>query len=207
MVMGLLLDKFYKHYKNVEKLPITQIPSIIQENDKNLMYQPYYKLTKKNNYLFIGPKVVTLSNVNEYAGWEKFLLEFNKVIHVMKDINFIHNITQVSLRYISFFENTDIFEKIKLKVNYEEKEFRSTNTFFRIEINKDEIISILQLSNSANFINKHGSLFDIDNIKKPNNKNFDAITDFINNSHTREKKIFFGLLKEEYLQQTFKPLY
>ena len=65
----------------------------------------------------------------------------------------------------------------------------------------------LQLANNANNQNRLGSIIDIDTFRDHDlEKFFSKKEEIINRGHTKEKELFYSLLKEDFLN-TLNPIY
>ncbi len=70
------------------------------------------------------------------------------VLSKVENIKIINTIERIGIRYINFFE-TNIFEKINLKVYLEEDDIQYNNTIVRTDIEQGEFKSTLQTANNA----------------------------------------------------------
>jgi len=211
-VFGIVFKAIKDRYPNVNPLPILQIPEEIRHKDPNLINQPHYKVTNDTYSVLLGPKVITLSSPREYVGWDNFIREIVDLYNRISAVDVIKQIERLGLRYINVF-SFDIYEKINLSVNLGDRPIASNNTFIRAEIPSDNFVSILQIVNKAsgNVENKpfSGSVIDIDTYTTQNLNNFfsdSKYLDLIIKGHEEEKKIFFALLKSDFLE-SLNPLY
>jgi uncharacterized protein (TIGR04255 family) len=128
------------------------------------------------------------------------------VLSKVENIKIINTIERIGIRYINFFE-TNIFEKINLKVYLEEDEIQYNNTIVRTEIEQGEFKSTLQTANNAIINEKIGSIIDIDTFTTNNLESFfSRKIEIIEAGHLKEKELFFSLLKTEFLN-TLHPKY
>jgi uncharacterized protein (TIGR04255 family) len=141
------------------------MPEFIRLQDPELKYQPYYKLLDDNFWVQIGSNVISISNVETYAGWDTFSQRVKEVIRYLSDSKIVTKITRFGIRYIDFFK-LDIFEKINLKITLNENLFLAERISFQSSIIKDNSLINLQISNNVNVsmngIDSMGSIIDID---------------------------------------------
>lgn len=210
-IFGILYNDIKTNYTGLKKLPILEIPESIRLNDVNLQYAPYYKLNKDNFILQIGAKVLSIAITEKYLSWNDFKNEILEIFRIVKQLNIINTIDRIGMRYLNLF-NLDIFQKIKFKMQLDEKEIINTQkNIIRLELLNDNINQIIQLSNNSDFkiSNRllHGSIIDIDtfitnidSLDKVNESFFDVM-------HEYEKKLFFSYLKDDFLKNELNPEY
>ena len=210
-VFGVIYNKVKEKFSAFEKLPILQIPEAIRSTDPVLIYSPHYKLRSGDFILQIGPKVVSFANVDKYCGWEIFYKEIKCMFDKVYALGIVEKVTRLGLRYINVFSEMNIFERSDLKVVLKEKqllEYVSLNIKLPCNgfLNTLIMASGAQLLSSANKVMK-GSVIDIDTELTDVKVDFyDKMDEIINNAHIEEKKLFFSILKEEYIK-TLNPEY
>jgi uncharacterized protein (TIGR04255 family) len=205
-VFGLIYSVLQKDFQKVETLPILQLPDIVRASDPNLKYKPYYKISNENFVIQIGPDVISISSFPKYLGWESFSKIIFDALTKIESVGIINVIERIGIRYINFFE-TNVFEKVNLKVCIGTDDILYKNTIIRTEIEQGEFNSTLQVANNAIINDKLGSIIDIDSFVT---KNLDAFfsrkTELINAGHLKEKELFYSLLKPEFLN-SLNPTY
>lgn len=203
-VFGVIYNDLKDLYKEVEQLPILQIPEFVRVHDSNLAFQPHYRLKKGNYILQIGPKVISLAIVNEYLGWEEYLKEILTVFERIKKIDFITKVSRFGLRYINIFE-IDILDQTNLKIMVSDREIHNKETFIKTSFQEKGFQTVLQVGNNlvlqvSDAVPIIGSIIDVDVSKEIGSSDFfNDIDSLLNEAHVVEKEQFFGLLKQEYL--------
>lgn len=211
-VLGILLEKFRGKYPQIEALPISNLPEAIRNSDPGLHYAPLYKLSNDQFIIQIGSKVLTVSCANGYTGWGPFLDIIHDAFKQVSDAGVAEEVSRIGLRYINFFANgLDIFEKVNNKVCGEKSYLIGNNSLIRTEINEGGFSHILQISNFGsrhnNEVEEKGSVIDIDISKTVGLENFfSSINDQATNLHDVAKKVFFGLLTQDFID-TLSPKY
>ncbi len=210
-IFGIIYQDFRNEFPGpVEKLPILQLPEAIRSNDPNLIYQPYYKLSSGDLILQVGPRVASLSNVRNYMGWEIFSQKIKEAFLKFEKLKIIRNVERSGVRYINFFK-LDIFDNINLQVILNGSPLKALQTTLKAEIGDGKFINRLQIVNNAqasieNEIIK-GSVIDIDTFSEGISGSFFGEMEFLlEEGHNIEKKLFFVLLKPEFLN-TLNPEY
>jgi len=201
-IFGVIYQEIKDDFPKLENLPITQLPEQMRK-DINLLYKAYYKLTNKNFVFRVGPKMVSVSNIEEYAGWNNFSKKFYKCYSKIEKLKIIDKIVRLGMRYIDFYE-FDIFDKVNLNINKENQPLQSNDIFIRTLLERGRFKQTLQVSNNAEMQLKlglkKGSVIDIDTyIENSNIKN--NMKELIEKGHIAQKELFFSLLKPEFLQE------
>lgn len=192
-------------------LPILQLPESVREQDPNLKYHAYHKLVNGNFVLDIGPRVLTFRNIPPYEGWTQWSKFFYSVLGSIEQTKVLDIIERIGLRYVNLF-NGNIFNKVKVDVNIDNKTITDASTNIKTEILDEKFIKILQVGNSVNMVKDgkmiNGSIIDIDclyNVSGSLNF-FDNYHEIIEDAHNKEKELFFSLLEDSFLQE-LKPQY
>lgn len=209
-IFGIIYNAFKNEFPNIEKLPILQLPDAIRSRDPQFTYAPHYRISFENYIFQVGPKVFSLANVNIYAGWETFYEKIKNVFEKIYSLNIIKDIHRLGLRYINFFPAVNIFEKSDLKILLKDNIFvNEVNLLINLPTN-GFVNTLRMVSDTEIEISKkqNGSVIDIDT-SLVSSKKMDSFTDMaqiIKDAHTEEKKLFFSLLKDEYVK-TLNPEY
>lgn len=208
-IFGVIYNEFKDDYLSVQELPILQLPELIRKQDPILKYKPCYKLTSKDEkFLFqIGARVISLINLNPYSGWDIFFLKSNNLIQRVEKLDIVSAYTRIGIRYINGFD-CNIFEKINLSLNMDGKFLGDLETSIRLAVPTTQFTSTLQIANNAQVTKPggvaKGSIISIDTYTENPSKD---IVDVIVDGHLYGKKLFFALLKEEFIKKELSPEY
>jgi uncharacterized protein (TIGR04255 family) len=203
-VYGLLYNELKGYYSKFEKLPILQIPEEIRKNDPSFTFKPLYKMTSNNYSLSIGHRVVTLGCNKSYIGWEDFFKRLETTVETIKSIGLTDKILRVGIRYINFFD-LNIFDKINLNISKEGNQFNPEQLNIRAEVRSGNYRNTLQISDRVEIVREgkvqSGSIIDIDTFIEHDDENniYANLISLIKEGHQKEKELFFGLLKKDYL--------
>lgn len=154
--------------------------------------------------------------INEYIGWTEYFLFIKKVINRLTEQKIILGFGRIGIRYISEFPNIDIFDKLNLSFKMSGLNNAISNGNFRIEWqdsyhqiianigSKLPISSIIETSEGkAEYV----SLIDLDIIvQKLEIVKNESLFELLDDIHTKQKEIFFGLLQDDFLA-TLNPEY
>lgn len=210
-VFGIIYQEFEKDFPGkVEKLPILQLPEPIRAVDPNLIHQPYYKLSAGNLVFQIGPRVTSLSNLKEYMGWENLAAKLKELFSRLQKLRVVKAVEGLRFRYVNLFKD-DVYNNINLRILMNDQPLRTLRKTLRAELDDNGFITILQIANPATVKIKNqstkGSVIDID-VTHPAFETdfFEDMENILEKAHNIEKKLFFSLLKTEFLN-TLSPEY
>lgn len=208
-IFGLVYSKLLQDFPDYEALPILQLPEVVRNNDLNFEFAPHYKFKNERYQINVGPKVIAIINPNPYSGWNDYYDVIQKIIKDLAALNFIKTITRIGVRYIDFFDKINIFDHLEFNVvNFP---FSSDQTSFATTFLHDNFITNLQVSNANQILVNgdqfSGSIFDSDTyIEEAIEFDQSEILKVINSVHNLEKKIFYTLIKNEFIA-TLNPEY
>ncbi len=205
-IFGMIYNVLQDDFPKVENLPILQLPEAVRASDPNFRFKPHFRISNEKFVTQIGPDVLTISSYPKYTGWNEFSQQIFSILDRIHKAEIINSVIRIGIRYINFFDN-DIFNDIDLKICIGDNDIAYKNTIVRTEIEQDSFKSSLQVANNANHNNKLGSIIDIDTFSESNLKDFFANKEsLISGGHTKEKELFYSLLKEDFLK-TLNPTY
>ncbi len=213
VVMGIFYNALKGEFSKLEELPLLQMPEAIRNQDANLKYKAVHKLIGDGVDVQIGPRVVSINGRNEsgYMRWGSYSKVVFDVIKKVFTTGAIDKVERIGVRYISFFPDLNVYEKIRLLVDLEERSnITQGNTSFVTEIQEEEVVSRLSIQNHATF-NRNGkpvgtgSVVDIDSYCTDHWDNHDVVIKTIEDCHRKEKRLFFSLLKDDFLR-SMKPV-
>lgn len=195
---------------SLKQLPVQQIPEQIRLQDPNLKYQALHRLQKENITLSIGPRTLIFGNNKDYLGWNDWSTFFHSVLDEVEDTGILEKVDRIGLRYINIFDG-NILENTNIELFINSNRLLNETSNLRTELHDSGFIKILQVGNAVNIVanNKHrtGSIIDIDCIYNFNNENFfENYTELVNTAHDMEKRLFFDLLRADFID-SLKPDY
>jgi uncharacterized protein (TIGR04255 family) len=192
--------------ETVEGLPILQIPEALRDSDENLKFAPHYKTILNGLTLQFGGGVIAVSAPMPYQGWATFKPEIEKIFGCLFEhsAGLLTNITRIGQRTINFFED-DILQNtlytVNSPINYEKQQYHYLD-YYR---DGDDLSVRIIIANQANYQTLIGSVIDVDahiDCKNTSSKpELCYLMGAMERSHTESKKVFFKLLKNEFIEQ------
>ncbi len=215
-IIGIVYQKLKgQGYTAPKSLPIMQLPENIRKVDTNLRFAPYFIIGKGDIQISLGPRVLAIIHKGIYNGWSEYYNETNDVISSLSEISLFKNISRIAVRYINFFDKKDnLFNEKDL--DFEVKmpfESNSANTSYSSIIQCDNYLSLLKVQLDCeiiiNNLKTSGTLIDIDTFQEYKDDVFSEfqIKDKIIKAHNIEKKIFFNLLKKDFVVNKLGGIY
>jgi uncharacterized protein (TIGR04255 family) len=213
-VFGIFYSKLNDRYPVANALDIKKkfSPEVIKKAPE-FKYKPHHQLRSQNPEsnirVNIGPNVISIVSKGKYLGWKKYSEDIHFVLKKMQKINFIEDFVRLGIRYMNFFEG-DILENTELEINLEGQHLNSSWTQIIYEYNLDQYKNRINVWNNSiaerNNQNVYGTLIDIDTVY---NKLFGKgdVIKIIEKGHDIEKKLFYSLLKKEFVDNTLHPVY
>lgn len=212
LIYSLLQNRQEGKVLQIEKLPILNLPEEIRKTDPNLRNKPCYKINYGEFYILIGLFGVALGVNPPYKGWKafkEFSIDFLDLL--VKGNIVIKGLSAITLKYLDFFSDVNIFEKINCEVLLNNKKITTIPTIFRTEIPINDFTEVLQITNGVHLrnqalkINNDGSLIEISLFRR--NVSVENFSQVIEDAHFNQKESFFGLLSNEYLKSSFNIEY
>lgn len=212
VILGLIYQELGKQYPKVVKLPIVELPEVIRKNDPSLIYKPYHQLKDQAGQYTVlsSPNLIAITCVSPYTGWEKFSARVREAFAAVEKIGLVDKGVRLGVRYVNVFKEENICANLNLAMTYNSSQVVEENVSMRIGVPVEQFFATISVDNSAAWSSDgskavKGSVIDID--LAFNNIDPAGIVEKIEKAHELEKKIFFSLLKEDYLKQKFNPKY
>lgn len=214
-IYAIIYGKFLQDYPLKGKFENLVLSEMIRKSNNDLKYSPCYRFQNDDLILHFGSHVFsiinyeTLSNSKGYIGWDTFFTKAQEIFNTLFEKNVIKVLERGSIRYVDFFQDINIFEKINLKLNYpnstNSEEYSKENILFRNEFTHDDFKHIISISNHAEYGTLKGSCIDLD-IIRDSEINQSNLFEIMEKGHKLEKELFFGLLEDSFLK-SLKPQY
>lgn len=177
-----------------------------------------------NQYLFYNDKIkvelkpnsIFFNCLEQYIGWENYIEEIKKFIEQLSKAGVIEVFNRIGIRYISHYPEIDIRKCVKFTFTFGMPQVVSNSFGFRTEFLYDNLKILLNMNNNLPVILNNQtneikplSIIDLDLIDdnfEIESQNLEELIDKIDSVHSKEKEVFFNILKEEFLQ-TLNPIY
>lgn len=192
------------------KLEKGNIPDEIKKQDEKFKYAADYILSNDEYLISFTVNSISFEHNSEYKYWRNYFPFIKDSLEKIFKLGFINKIERCGVRYGSILDDINPDNALavipSIQINGIQSIFAGFQSYFKTE----NSILLLQITPNSKLL-KHdkerkGLYIDIDaasvNDLKPSNE----VYTIIDNLHTDLKKLFFGLLKREFIQ-SLNPTY
>lgn len=197
--------------QDLPNLEVGKIPQELKANQEQFKFAADYTLKNDDYSLSFSTNSISFEHISEYKYWPTYFAFIKNCLDKVFELKFIEKIERCGVRYGSILDGLHnpkdvLIDLPKLEINNLSSNFAGFQSIFKTEN------STLYLQISANAkLNKGnvlrtGLYIDIDSSYsktiQPNNE----IYSILDKLHKDQKELFFGLLKEDFIQ-TLNPKY
>jgi uncharacterized protein (TIGR04255 family) len=210
-LQGLLFAQIRKKYPKYVKLPGAELIAAVKEQNPILQYAPVAQYHSQEFIIQTGPRSVSLLiQPAKYPGWAVLSAEIAFFFEALKNADFVSEGERLGLRYINFFA-LDVLSNLDLEVHAHGKPLNSAELNLVCGLKREKAFVRLAIGNNAmakiTDEPRYGSILDIDvSFNSEEFTLFDGVIERLGDAHLIAKQIFFGLLKQEFLD-TLEPEY
>jgi uncharacterized protein (TIGR04255 family) len=210
-VFGLLYQALKNDFPRMTALPLAAMPAEARRIDPQLAHQPTHMLEGELLNVSFGSNSVSVASMKEYPGWQTLQPRMRNTLALINAAGIIGKPRRFGLRYISFFEG-DILPKLTLSFTINGQPVVGNGTHFKTILREKDCQMLLQVIKDMMLVGppaKTGSIVDIDTfMTEPTAEDgLDLALDrFLEDGHTVQKRLFFSLLKQDFLD-TLHPIY
>lgn len=211
VIFGIIYNEIKDEFPIFEEMPLASLPESVRNNDPTLAFQALYRVKNDSFVVQIGTNMIAMSSFPKYLGWEAFTEKCRKLLEVVYKLNVISQVRRIGIRYINRFDG-DISgnTNVNLSVPIPSASVGASNLIFHVNYPEALFTSVVQYRLELfNFgsLDKLTTVIDIDtSTEKLESSDYEYIWSKIEEGHNTEKRIFFDLLKEEYVK-SLGPIY
>jgi uncharacterized protein (TIGR04255 family) len=204
---GLLYGQIRERYREQLNLPLLQVPEQIRSQDPALTHLPLLQFKGESFIVQLGPRVFSLvTKARLYPGWTAIREELAWLLPRVQAAGFVRETERIGVRYIDFFSG-DLFPHLRIGVHIDGTPLQENQTDVTTVMRFAHIGARLQITNGAIVGPEVGSVLDLDTWVGPADADlFGHGLERFTELHETVKRIFFGLLKPEFLNQ-LQPVY
>jgi uncharacterized protein (TIGR04255 family) len=205
-MIGQFFTEIQERYSNFESNDLTPF---FGSNDPKYDHIPSYSATRKNfhnGYLVqLGVGVLSISS-DGYNGWKEFYQESEFIFKSFFKLKLISKVNRIGLRYVNFFD-FNIFDKLTITLKSKHQSIHEQNSELKTSCLYNSYSNNIRVSNNTKLtINQDelvGSIIDMDTVNTGSSEINDFLNE-VNKMHNTEKKVFFSLLDDKYIE-TLNP--
>lgn len=154
----------------------------------------------------IQPNSIIFNCVDQYRGWEHYKIEIFEALTSFHKCGIIAY-SRIGIRYVSEYPHMDLADCVNFSFSFGLPSIKSDSYSFRSEFRIDHYKVILNLNNKLPIVMGSDkeivptSLVDLDVIEeKDDDDSLENIFNRLEQAHSKEKELFFQLLKESFLK-------
>ncbi len=209
---GLLYAQIRQRYAEQRLLPLAQVPEEVRRQEPAFANLPLMQFLSPTFLVQAGPRVVSVvTKPNDYPGWSIIASELQWFLDRLDRAGIVGEGERLGVRYIDFFP-LDIFSNLHLELRVGGEALHDQERQITTVFRQGPLTMRLRVSNSAIVASpsgepRRGSVLDVDAWFGA--LDFDVFTgglERFDEAHLAIKRLFFGLLRADYLG-TLNPIY
>lgn len=207
---GIFARSVRERYQKENRLPLNELPEEMRRVNPALKHKPHIQYLSEKFIVQLGPQVVSLTTRGIYPGWTAFREEVAWLLERVKAAEIVEEGERIGLRYIDFFEG-NLFDHLDATFQFGEASLTGPELSVTKVMRCGPFQARLVLNNSAitkiDGEPKRGGVLDLDVSLGPQDfELFENGLEKLDEAHLLNKQVFFGLLKDDYLE-TLNPEY
>lgn len=207
-----LFPVVYKAFSDVlPKFELSKLPPDVKAGNPQFKFAPDYILSNENYRLSFSNTAISFEHVSEYQFWRNYFPFVSNCFEKFFNLVKAEFIERIGVRYASVLDKTESANQVLVSVpvigltDYEEK-FEHYRTVIKV----DNIKLLLQVFDNAKAEKMDqtisGVYIDIDASFDQKIEPTGKALEIIERLHSEQKKLFFSLLKKDYIE-TLNPKY
>jgi len=202
---SVVFKSFYESLTEIfPKVETTSFPKDLRAKNPELRYYPDYILSNENYSLSFNEYFLGFENITEYQLWENYSKELRQIIELIFKTNVIQEIERIGVRFQSAFNVEDFSSIINSKPSIEIRDFDENFLSYTTQMKYNEFDMLLRLKKDVtesgfNNSEQQGHIIDID-VFISDDVDKTQVFSKVDLAHTLLKKLFFDLLKEDFVK-------
>lgn len=196
-------------FEKVVTLAVNEVPESVRQSEPKLQFQPHLEFLAHDCKVRLGPKLMSLNFSADYPRWSVVRQKMHGLVESLKTVFESFKITRLGLRYVDFFDG-EFSPNLRLAVKIDEETIAPPALTTVMILQKDIFTCRIEMHSKAKKQNHptDGTVLDVDISTKGDQCGTlaDCLT-WYDKAHLLNKKVFFGLIKEDVLKNQFNPVY
>ncbi|CZH22141.1 Uncharacterised protein [Legionella pneumophila] len=212
-LLGYLISKLGN--LSLTRLPASDIPQLLREQNPNFKYLPLFKASWKEYSILIGDWMCAITTNIPYPGWDNFKATIMELAEYLENSKLISKVERYSLKYVDILEAEKTQEQldlIKFQIQLGDYDIKKEPINLRIELSENHFLHVVQIISNSILEErgktiKKGLLINIDSlVNNPTNNFWNSLSESLEEIHTASKNLFFNFLKKETIT-SLEPIY
>lgn len=204
--------------KNIESLPVAQLPKPVRDADPNLRFAPLSRIDWGNFFISISDYSVAVSCKYPYCGWSLFKSAITNVMGILEQSKIVSGVERYSMKYIDLISAQNIEQKIGM-INFEVSiaghKLEKEQFHLRIELPSDGFMHAVQVASSAKAVLHNGTeleglIVDVDTFVPQYTASMQSLSEELSSRldaiHSANKAMFFSCITP-YALGLLEPIY
>lgn len=205
LLPGLIYQAMGTSFPKTVRLPASNLPRSVLQQDANLRYMPTVRLEGPPYSIQIGEHVVSLSCRRPYTGWGEFEPKILQLAEMLTTTNLLTRLERFSLKYIDVIPLIEMpsLKPFRVVVKVGNHDLTTNPVQLRTELRENGFLHIIQIASPAQAVlttgeSFKGLLIDLDTIYQQETDAFWIdFRELINRAHLLNKNLFFHILTKE----------
>lgn len=203
---------------SITRLPAADLPEQLRMADANLVYAPLIRVEWSDKYaILVGDRSIVVSCKLPYRGWSNFKPSIIEVIELAKSTGAVEAVERCSIKATNILPSAvgGPGEVMQAKLSVGTYDLMDHNFHVRVEIQKSELLHIIQLASGATAKLptgevKQGALVDTDTLlvlpDVPMSEFAGSLSTTLELLHNGNKEMFFSFIEDQALEK-MEPQY
>ncbi|NIG52510.1 TIGR04255 family protein [Chitinophaga sp. Cy-1792] len=211
-----VVGAFYSQFKDVfpilRETKVSKDPGIA---DELMKFAPDFLMSNDKYAIAFNGNAISFENMGDYQLWGNYFPFIRTQLSTLIEMKIVRSIQRISVRYVSLFEKQLTKESTFIKIpQFNLEGYKENLNLYRTSFNpsndpnvllKVQIVKNARASTANEF--RIGTLIDIDACREFSDIDLDDnIFEIVDNLHAEEKRLFFSMLDNAFLQ-TLNPKY
>ena len=199
-----ILSKMLSAYlQELPHMEVGEVPKEVKQEHPDLKFHPDFVMRNDVYSLAFSNCVLRFEVIGKYPLWEAYFLFLQTQLNKFYTLGITEKFERLGLRYISILKNITVDTALKNVPTFQTGEFRPDFASYRGEMMMEGYKIFLQIASNAQASVRGtilaGLMLDIDASTTENIYTDGSLFATIDKLHTEEKKIFFSMLRPEFI--------
>lgn len=210
VVPGLVFSKLADRFNRTEVLPLASLPRDLRESNPLLKFQAYHRLLGDKFVLSVGDRVIALSRLAPYGGWDDFKGTIVDLLTVLEDSELVEQVVRYSMKSLNIIPamTERQLDMIELTARLNDEPLPDHGFTLRTELNDERWVRIVEVAPNTRTVSRSGGQFEglrlnVDCIRglDGGGGTLATVREGLEELHEECKKLFFSILTEQTLKR------
>lgn len=206
---GIFFSHFGDRFREIEQLPISQLPPEVVNSDPNFAYASQIRMIGGSYAVQAGSRSLSIICMRPYTGWSEFEPVILETVELLRKTGLVSKVERFSIKYTDLIprELSPSLEWLNLDISLAESKLTSEPVNLRVELREKGVLHIVQVATFANVTLRskeslEGLWVDVDTIvDSPPESFWEEFPSRLRAAHYESKRQFFSLLAESTLEK------